>query len=358
MPDHPVAAPTEEPPTAVTQPSGGRRGLVRTVGKILSGRAVRYGFVIVVVGIAVYAVARQWGQVSAGLSAIGVLPVLGALVAVLLGMIAAMQVWRVLLAALGSPLPVRASAKVVFVGQLGKYLPGSIWPVLAQMELGTVYKVPRTRSATASVLTMLVSLLGGLLAALVTLPFIAGDASAYRWAFLVAPVLIAGLHPKILNPLLNRLLKLAKRQPLDQPLTTKAVAVSVGWSLVSWLFYGVQIWVLAIRLGAPDGRAALVAIGGFAFAWCVGFLIVFAPAGAGVRDVILVALLGSVLGTGAGGATAVALVSRILMTLGDLLTAAFATWYGRRGGQPEPITDAQGDLPAGDEPTGIAPAAE
>jgi len=362
MPDHPVAAPTEEVPTAVAQPSRGRRGLLRTAGKILSGRAVRYGFVAVAVGLGAYAVGRQWHDVGSALSTIGPLPVVGAFVAVLIGVAGAMQVWRVLLAALGSPLPIRASAKVVFVGQLGKYLPGSIWPVLAQMELGTVYKVPRTRSATASVLTMLVSLLGGLLAALVTLPFIAGEATAYRWAFLVVPVLLACLHPKVLNPVLNRLLRLAKRPPLEQPLTTRAVAVSVGWSLVSWLFYGVQIWVLAIRLGAPDGRAALVSIGGFAFAWCVGFLIVFAPAGAGVRDVILVALLGSVLGTGTGGATAVALVSRILMTLGDLVTAGLAAWFGRDGGRPEAGAVTQGDPGPvdgrGDQSTGVLPAAE
>ena len=54
---------------------------------------------------------------------------------------------------------------------------------------------------------------------------------------------------------------------------------------------------------------------------------VFAPAGAGIRDVLLVAVLGPVLGVGA--ATAVALVSRALMTGGDLLTAALAAVSSR-----------------------------
>ena len=88
--------------------------------------------------------------------------------------------------------------------------------------------------------------------------------------------------------------------------------------------------------GVPAGRTALLAAGGFAFAWSVGFLVVFAPAGAGIRDVLLVAILGPVLGV--GSATAVALVSRALMTAGDLLTAALAGWSGRaprsRGGNP------------------------
>lgn len=322
MPDQPVVTPAEATPAE-------QRGWVPVARRILTGRAVRYGFVAIAVGLGAYAVVRQWHDVRTALVDIGVLPTLGALLAVLAGLAATLQTWRVLLGSLGSPLPLRAAAKVVFVGQLGKYVPGAIWPVLAQMELGTAHRVPRRNSATVSVLAMLVSLLGGLLAALVTLPFIAGEATAYRWAFVLAPVLLACLHPKVLNPVLDRLLKLARRPPLDRPLTTGAVLGSLGWALLAWLCFGVQIWLLAVRLGAPEGRTILLAVGGFAFAWCVGFLVVFAPAGAGVRDVLLIALLGPLVGTGA--ATAVALLSRILMTVGDLVMAGVsAAVAGRR----------------------------
>jgi glycosyltransferase 2 family protein len=317
MPDQPVAAPAEVV-------SGVRRDWAATVRRLLAGRPVRWGFVLATIALGAWAVAREWSGVRSALVDIGPLAAVGALAAILVAMLAAMQIWRVLLAALGSPLPLRAAARVVFVGQLGKYLPGSVWPVLAQMELGTAHRVPRTRSATASVLTMLVSLLGGLLTALVTLPFVAG-ATPYRWAFLAAPVLLAALHPKVLNPILNKLLALAKRPPLERPLTGRAITLALGWSLASWVLYGLQIWLLAARLGATDGTVVLLAAGGFAFAWSVGFLVVFAPAGAGVREVLLVALLGPVVGT--GGATAIALVSRVLMTVGDLATAAVAAWH-------------------------------
>ena len=58
-----------------------------------------------------------------------------------------------------------------FIGQLGKYIPGSVWPILTQMELGARANVPRSRSASASILTMILSLVTGLLVAAVTLPF-------------------------------------------------------------------------------------------------------------------------------------------------------------------------------------------
>jgi uncharacterized membrane protein YbhN (UPF0104 family) len=344
MPDRPTisgyppAMAAAGQPGADGAPPGPRGRAAWTVARrILTGRPVRWGFAAAAVALGGYAVASEWTSVRAALASIGALTVAGAMVSVLIAMFAAMQVWRVLLAALGSPLPIRIGARIMFVGQLGKYLPGSVWPVLAQMELGTAHRVPRRNSASASVLTMLVSMLGGLLTALVTLPFAAGLTS-YRWAFLAAPALLACLHPKVLNSVLGRLFRLTRRPPLEQPLTARAIATSLAWSFVSWIFYGLQIWLLATRLGAPRGTAALLALGGFAFAWTVGFLAVFAPAGAGVREVLLVALLGPVIGVGAG--TAVALVSRALTTIGDLLAAAVAVIYFRRT-RPGPPDEAR-----------------
>jgi hypothetical protein len=317
--------------------ASGRTSRWAAAGRLLSARPVRWGFVAVTVGLGGYAVEREWPGVRAGLASIGPGTTAEALLCVLAGMLMTMQVWRALLAGLGSPLPFRAASRIMFIGQLGKYLPGSVWPVLAQMELGNGYRVPRHRSATASVLAMVVSLLTGLLTALATLPFVAG-ATAYRWAFAITPVLLACLHPRVLNAVVGRLLRLARRPPLDQPLTGRAMAAALAWSWSSWIFYGLQIWLLATRLGAPPGRTVLLAVGGFAFAWSVGFVVVLAPAGAGVRDVLLIATLSPVLGT--GSATAVALMSRALMTAGDLLTAGLAAASSRPPGpgSREPIT--------------------
>jgi glycosyltransferase 2 family protein len=296
--------------------------------RLAGSRPVRWGFVVVTVGLGSYAIINHWPEVRAALAHLGFAAVAGALICVLAALLALMQVYRVLLAALGSPLPARAAAQILFVGQLGKYLPGSVWPVLAQMELGTAYAVPRRRSASASVLTMLLSLLTGILVGLVVLPFGAGP-TPYRWVFLAAPVILVCLYPKVLNRILDRLLKLAKRPALEQPLTGRAVATALAWGIVVWICYGLQIWLLAERLGTSGGSGLLLlSIGGFAFAWCAGFLVVLAPAGAGVREFVLIALLGPRIGL--GGATAIALVSRVLLTLGDLISAGLAALLARR----------------------------
>ena len=184
-----------------------------------------------------------------------------------------------------------------------------------------------------AMLTLLVSLAAGLLtAAAATVPILAASVTArYRWSFLAVPILLVGLHPRVLNPLIDWLLRLTRRPAMEQPLSGRAILAATLWAVLSWVLFGIHIWLMAVRLGAPGGRTAFLAIGGFAFAWCIGFLVVFAPAGAGVREVILVAALSPVLSI--GKATAVALVSRLMTTVGDLVAAAVAAWFSRRPGR-------------------------
>lgn len=311
---------------------------------------MRLGVVGAAVALGGYGVVSRWGQVRVGLAGLGFVTITVGLLVVLAGLVATMQVWRVFLAALGSALPVSVAGRIFFVGQLTKYIPGSLWPVLAQMELAHAARVPRSRTATAAVLTLLTSLCAGLLAALVTLPFLPAAATAgFRWAFLAALALVALLHPRVVNAIVSRLLRLTRRPPLERPLSGRAVAAALAWGLLSWVVFGVQIWLLALRLGAPAGRGFLLAVGGFAFAWCAGFLVVIAPAGAGVRDVLLFAALTAVLSPGA--ATAVALVSRVLMTVGDLILAGLAAGYARRHPAAAvlgyPVTSSTGSGPTG-----------
>ncbi len=303
--------------------------------RIIGGRLVKYGFVVLTIGVGGYAISGQWGDIHRSLVRIGPVPSVGALLALLVMQFAILRTWQVLLAGLGTPLPVSVACRILFIGQLGKYLPGSVWPILAQMELGAAYRVPRAKSAAASVLTMLLSLLTGLVTALVTLPF-AAHSTRYLWAFLAAPVLVASLHPQTLNPLLRLAFRLAKRPGLEEPLTGRVLAHALAWSFAAWLLNGLQIWLLTVKLGAPLGQAVLLSLGGYAFAWCVGFLVIFAPAGAGIREVLLVATLAPVLGTGA--ATAVALVSRAVTTASDLIVAGAAVFRRPRVLRQSPET--------------------
>lgn len=264
----------------------------------------------------VWVLTSRWDEVAPLLGALAPLPVVGAMVAVLAGIYATFRCWRALLTDLGSPLPAGPAMRIFFVGQLGKYLPGSLWPVLAQMEMGRDHKVP-PRSSGAAVAVFLIVVVGtGLVIAVPSLPLLA-DGDRYWWTLLVLPVALVAATPPVLNWIIATALRLARRPQLPRPLSTAGIARAAAWAVASWAAYGLHVWVLALALGATVGPALLlVATGAFAAAWVVGFLVVIAPAGAGARDATLVLLLAGVVS--APQATVIALLSRLMFTVGDL----------------------------------------
>ena len=298
------------------------------IARLLESRLLRWGFVLVALVLCGVALSRSWDDIRLAATEISWPLVAGAQVAVIVGIGLTVMGWRRLLADLGSPLPVGASVRIVSLSQLGKYVPGSIWPFVAQVELGHRHGVPRRRSATVSVLVVLISLVTALLVAAVTLPFGAsGTARTYLWGLAAAPVLAALLHPAILNRVLDWLLRVTRRPPLERRLSLVGVLGCAGWSAASWLVIGAHVWLLARGFGASGSELYLTATGAFALAWSIGFVIVVAPAGAGVREVVLVAALSSVLDP--GKVLLLVIISRVVMTIGDLFWAGAGLVLGR-----------------------------
>ena len=282
------------------------------------GRAVRVGFVLLAVGLLLLALRDQGPEALRVARQVGVPAAAASTAAVLLGLLASAFVWRALLADLGTTLGPRAALHVFFLGQLGKYVPGSVFAVAAQMELGRSHGAPRSRIGTASLLFLGVLVAAGLLAAAVALPLTSPEAlRSYAWVLLVLPVGAVLLAPPVLTRLVGLLLRVLRREPLDRPLSARGVATAVGWALVMWVAYGVHLWLLVRPQDVAAGTSLLLlSTGAYALAWTAGFLFVVAPAGAGVRELALVVALAPVLDR--TGALAVAVLSRVLMTLGDL----------------------------------------
>ena len=121
----------------------------------------------------------------------------------------------------------------------------------------------------------------------------------------------------------------------------------MGWALTSWFFNGLMTYVLMRQLSGDSRGTLLVSVGGYALAWVVGFVAVFAPAGAGVREAIMVAVLST--HTTADVALTVALVTRALGVVSDVVTGvAAAGLIGRRRLQRLRTTARPGDVPAAD----------
>lgn len=302
---------------------------LRTLGNVL-----RYGALAVVLVAVVVALASNWDSVSKELGSMPRWSVAGAFALTIVSGIFAMLSWRVLLADLGARLHVADAAGVFFVGQLGKYVPGSVWSVVMQAEMAAKLRVPRRRTAVAGLLLLGMSGLTAALVGIPGLPLLLARGGHNVWWPLVGLCVAAGLvalSPPVLNRLIALGLRTLRREPLEQGLTAPAIALATTYSVLSWTFLGSGCWVLAQPLasdGHSAGRVFVVAVFGYVMAAVVGMISFFLPAGVGVRDGVFLVMLSGLMSPAA--ATAVVVVFRFVTILADVVFALFG-WLWAKG---------------------------
>ena len=307
--------------------SGRRRGRSRVFD------VVRIGLLVVVLAAVGVALWRNWDAVSSELDKMSWQVLAGAFVLTVGAPVFTLLGWRVLLADLGTRLPAAPAASVFFVGQLGKYVPGSVWTVLAQAEMGGRLRIPRRRVAVVGLLSLGLAVLTASVIGIPAVPrLLARDESAFSWWWVVLALVLGAvlLWPRLLNAAIARGLRLLRRELLEHELSGRAVLLTAVWFVGAWVSTGLATFVLA-RSVAPDastGDLLVASISGFALASAAGMFSVLVPAGAGVREGLLALVLVTLMPLSA--ATAVVVVARFLAILTDLLVAALGWTWGRR----------------------------
>lgn len=290
---------------------------------------LRWVLLTLVLGAVAYALWRNWGEVSGELRRVPAGALLLALLCSVLAPVVTLLGWRALLADLGSPLHLAPAASMFFVGQLGKYVPGSVWSVVAQAEAGHRLGIPRRRTAVVGVLSIGLALHTGLLVGLPALPLLLDRDRPHLAAWplvLVVPLLLL-LWPRLLNLVVAQGLRLLRRAPLEHSLSGRAVVVTCGWFLLAWVSTGLAVWVLTRSLAAPADHLLVAAVCGTALASVAGMFSFLFPAGLGVRDGLLVLALGPTVGVPV--AAAVVVLARFGTLVADLLCAGVGWSWAR-----------------------------
>ena len=287
--------------------------------------AARIAFLVLAMGFAWWGLRDQW---SAILDAIAALPwwrILAAQVLVVAGLLLTAGIWRTVVRGYGHELPDRPARSIFFVGQLGKYIPGGVWSLGAQAAMATRYAVPPRVTVAVGLVFLGLHVLTAAPVAVLVLPDL--DAPP-----LAVALLGAGLLALAASPVVDRAGTWAAGAPLRLGSAVRIRVLLV--MLVVWAAYGAASTLLvpptatpgATGTGSALGTAVLVT-GAVAAAYLVGVVVVIAPAGVGAREATLGLLLAPTLGVPA--AAAVALLSRLVHTVGDLLLAAVAWWSAR-----------------------------
>jgi uncharacterized membrane protein YbhN (UPF0104 family) len=239
----------------------------------------------------------------------------------LAGVVAMFAAWRSAVLDGGVTLPARDCFRIYGIGQAGKYLPGSVWPVLTQAQLARRRGADPLRVAAASLLALALGVTVSILLGSALLPF-AGAAAVHRlwWVSLLGVPCLVALAPPVLNRLLGIAARVLRRGDRSFAHSTAGIARAAAWTLIGDVLLGLHVFWLVQALGSGGLRAAVLATCAYGLSSALGIVVIFAPAGAGVRDVALAAVLASLIS--AEAAAVVALVSRALLIVVDLGIAA------------------------------------
>lgn len=232
--------------------------------------------------------------------------------------------WHRLLAAVGGSPGFRSSYVIVALSQIGKYLPGNVGHHLGRIGLSKARGLPVPRVIFSMALET-----GSLV--------LASGSLAVTWLLLAAHGGAAGIREV---PPIWALAVIA--------LAGVSLPVGIGWLVVRWRARIESALSIAIESRPPRAASLLLAFvmhilsflalglvislifsavlrqgpwrywyhaGLFALAWVAGFITPGAPAGLGVREAILLAILGPQYGSGVALALAVTL--RLITLAGD-----------------------------------------
>lgn len=201
-----------------------------------------------------------------------------------------------------------------YMAQLGKYIPGGgLWQAAGQVGFAADSGLTKTRVAAAFAVHAVIQLV----AAAFVGGFVVLDASVAPWLRAVAALGIAApllLHRAWMAGVLQWL---GRRLRLDgaevDPPAQGAIVRSGIWGLAPIVGFGLAFGALVHDLDPALG--ILAATAAFALAWAVGFAVLPVPSGLGVREAVLVVLLGGE----AGVVVAASVGLRLLAIIGELV---------------------------------------
>ena len=284
--------------------------------------AAQWLFAAALVWYAVRSLGGQWDEVAAGLR--GLRPdwiLIGAASALTLVAYALLiEGWRRLIAGAGERLAWRDAAVIWLAGNLGKYVPGKVWSIVAMSGMAAERGVSPAVAAGSSVVMQIVTIAAGAAVVVASGGAIPGGPVA---AVALVVVIVGALLA--LPAVIPRVLALAGRRaenvrvPPRRTLWLTIAIATASWVLLSLGF------MLFVRAILPESVGpALAYVSAYTASYIAGFLAPFAPGGIGVREPALVIAMTELGLASTANAAVIAVASRVWLTVIELVPGLIA----------------------------------
>lgn len=253
--------------------------------------------------------------------------------------------WHYITLRLSGAIRVRKAMVSWLLSLLGRNLPGRVFVLAGRVYLYRQHGVGAGRVTLGFTLEVATSLAAAMLLLFSCLMVTStpSDALLRRLQPLLAvgPVIImVMLHPRLLERLVNLALRRLGRDETSLSLRYRDVLSFVALSYMNWALLGTGFFLLTKAIVNVGWQHLPFIMGAFSFAMIAGFVAVFTPAGLGVREGVVLAVLQTAIP--AGIAAVVALAARLWVTAGEVAAAGIVLLFDRLlpEAAPKPKTEA------------------
>ena len=276
------------------------------------------GVAIGVAGVAFVArtLISKWDEVSDAFSQVDAINLVLSLLLGLAAMTSIGWIWVTMIVARSHNVRHRNAMSWYFTGQLGKYVPGGIWPIVGRAELAVRNGIPRLDAYASTGLSLVTTYA----AAVVTIGIGAAVTTGHRPIAVLIAVGIVLAYAAFSQPSLRAvIIRIATRVSSSASSLTdpKRLARLTVLHIPAWILMSLSTSVTATAFGAKISIADMLFI--TTTSWLAGFVVVGVPGGIGVREAVFTSLAGGIIGTPM--AVSLALMSRVVFIAVDLTGA-------------------------------------
>ena len=278
--------------------------------------------------------ARQWEDVAPALRGVRLdwWRILASGAVVVATYLILVEAWRATLRVWSESLPFGTSARIWFVSNLGKYIPGKVWQIAAMGAMAQKSGVSAAAAIGSSLVVNLVSIIAGFAVIALTAAGKVGAAVSSQSSnaqgdtaeLVVIAIAVLGGVGLLLTPVVvPRLAMLAGRisgRAIAIPrVPARAIWVASASTIASWLLYGIAFSLFAhgVSPRATGNASSYIAV--YTGSYLAGYLALFVPGGVGVREAVLVLAMPRFNLASAADAAVIAITSRLWLTVLEIL---------------------------------------
>jgi glycosyltransferase 2 family protein len=227
--------------------------------------------------------------------------------------------WRGMLSAWNAQLPFWDAARIWCVSNLGRYVPGKVWQIIAMGKMAADRQVSPVAAAGSAILSTVVNIACGMAVAMVTgwqALEAASRGNAEVGAIIIAAVVLGiTALPFVTTPITRLVSRVSGREISLGPPPMRAVLIAIVGNMLSWIMYGLAFRLLVVGVVGDASGSFASYVAAYSSSYVLGYLALVLPGGLGARDGALVVVLVALGLTTHAQALLVAVASRLWLTI-------------------------------------------